>query len=92
MSLNNRIAIRDKYEARGAVIDRQAMTPFKSSARPRSTTDTLILEPERPQKGRLNQPVAEAGVEEVVNSEPCDRHATVSLTYARPVAVTVDVV
>ena len=92
MSLNNRIAIRDEYEARGLVIDCQAMTTFKSSSHPGSTIDTLILEPEKPQEGRMNQPVAEAGVEEGVKSELCDHHATVSLSYARPVAVTVDVV
>ena len=92
MSLNNRIAIRDNYEARGAVVDCQAMEPFKSSVRTGSTTDTIILEPEKPQEGRMNRPVAEDGVVDGVNSESCDRHIIVSLSNARAVAVTIDVV
>ena len=92
VSLNNRIAIRDNYEARGPVVDLQAMMTFKSSARTGSTTDTIILEPEKPQEGRMNQPLAEAEVEDGVKSESCDRHVILSLSYARAVAVTIDVV
>ena len=92
MSLNNRIAIRDIYEARGPVVDFQAMMPFKSSARPRSSTDTIILEPEKPQECRMNKLVVEADVADGVNSESCDRHVRVSVSYARAVAMTIDVV
>ena len=81
MSLNNRIAIRDKYEARGPVVDRQEMAPLESSARTGSTTDIIVLGPEKPQEDRMNQPVAEAGVVEGVNSESCDRRTIVSLSY-----------
>ena len=92
VSLNNRIAIRDMYEARGPVVDLRAMSPFKSSARPESTTDTIILEPEKPQDGRMNRSVAEAEVVDGVNSESCNRHVIVSLSHARAVAVIIDVV
>ena len=92
VSLNNRIAIRDNYEARGPVVDLQAMTPFKTSTRTGSATDTIILEPEKSQEGRMNQPVAEAEVEDGVKSESCDRHLILSLSYAQAVAVTIDVV
>jgi hypothetical protein len=94
VSLNNRIAIRDKNEARGAVIDRQVMTPFKSSARPSApqgyTTDTLLLEPEKPSslKGRMDQPVPEAEVVDGVNSESCNRRVIVSSSYSQAVAMT----
>jgi hypothetical protein len=92
VSLNNRIAIRDNYEARGLVVDLQAMTAFKNSARTGSTTDTIILEPEKPQEGQMNQPVAEAEVEDGVKSESSDRTVILSLSYDRAVAVTIDVV
>ena len=92
VSLNNRIAIRDKYEARGPVVDLQTMALFKSSAGSGSTTDTIVLEPEKPRNGRMNQPVAEAGVKEGVKSESCNRHVIVSLFHARAVTVTNDVV
>ena len=82
MSLNNRIAIRDKYEARGPIVDCQAMVHFKGGAHPGSTTDTIILEPENPQEGRLNELVAMSEVEEMVNSESCDCHVIVSLSYS----------
>jgi hypothetical protein len=69
VSLNNRIAIRDKYEARGPIVDFQPMVHFQGGAHPRSITDTIILEPENPQEDRLNERDAEAEVEERVNSE-----------------------
>jgi len=66
VSLNNRIAIRDNNEARGPVVDLHAMALFKSSVRTGSTTDIIVLEHEKPQDGRMNQPVAVAGVKEGV--------------------------
>ena len=81
MFLNDRISNREKYEAHRVVVGDQAAARINGSASPGSTTDTIILGPERPQENRLNDPVAEAGVEERVNGESCDRHGTVS-TYA----------
>ena len=82
MCLNNRILIRDRCEAHGAVVDCEAVARRRDGARPESTTNTLTLEPERPQNDCMNEPVSEAEVEERVNSESCDFHVIVSLSYA----------
>ena len=76
MSLNNRIAIRDSYEARGPVVNCQVMKRFESSARQELTTDHIILEPGNLQEHSMNELAGEADVEERterVNSEWCDR-------------------
>ena len=91
MSLNNRIAIRDKCEARGPVIDLQSMASFQSSVRTGSTTNPIILEPEKPLEGCMNRPVT-AEVVNGVKSESYDRHVLASLSHARAVDVTIDVV
>ena len=44
MSLNNRILIRDTYEARGGVIDCEVVTIPGDGACSEATTDTIILE------------------------------------------------
>jgi hypothetical protein len=80
--LNNRIPIRDKCEAHGAVVDCEAVTRLRNGACPESTTNTITLEPERPQNDCMNEPVAGAEVEERVDIESCDRHVIVSLSYA----------
>ena len=43
--------------------------------------DIIVLEPENPQEVCMNGPVAEAEVEERVNSESCDRSVKISLFY-----------
>jgi hypothetical protein len=80
--LNNRIPVRDNFETHGAVVDCEAVARRRNGACPESTTNTLTLEPERPQNDCMNEPVLEAGVEERVNSESCDLHVIVSLSYA----------
>ena len=44
--------------------------------------NAITLEPERPQNDSMDEPVAGAEVKERVNSESCDRHVIVSLSYA----------
>jgi hypothetical protein len=87
VSLNNRISIRDAYEARGGVIDCQDVTRLSSSAR---SPDTVILEIEKPQKDFMKRPVAEAG-EVRVNGESCDRHVIVLLFMPRAAPATADI-
>ena len=83
MSLNNRILIRDTYEARGGVIDCEVVTvPAAAAAPSEATTDTIILEAVKPQEDLMKQSIAETEVEEIMNSEPCGRHIGVLLSYA----------
>ena len=79
-------------ESHEAVVDCQAMTRFKSSARSGSLPDIVILEPEKRQEVCMNELVTEAEIEDGVKSELCDRYDIVSPSYARAVAVTIDVV
>ena len=81
MSLNNRISIRDTYEARGAVVDHQVVTSFRTAARPEVTTDTIIMVPIKPDGDYTNELVGEAEVEERVNSESCD-HYVIALLFS----------
>jgi hypothetical protein len=69
VSLNNRIAIRDSYEARGPVVNCQVMKRFESSARQGLTTDNIILDPENLQEDSTNELDGQAKVQERVNSE-----------------------
>ena len=82
MSLNNRIAIRDSYEAHGPVVNTQVMRHFENSARQGLTTDSIILEPENLQEHSMSELAGEADVEERVNSEWCERQVIISLAYA----------
>ena len=59
MSLNNRVLIRDEYEARGVAVDCQ-LEVLRSSARPGSSADTIIVEPEKAQNDGMYQGMAEA--------------------------------
>lgn len=79
-------------DSSGAVVDCQAMTCFKSSARSGSLPDIVILDPEKRQEVCMNKLVTEAEVEDGVKSELCDCYGIVSPSYARAVAVTIDVV
>jgi hypothetical protein len=79
VSLNNRNSIRDTYYARGAAVDCQVELHLRNSAHPEATTDGIILEPEKPQTDRMDQP---AEVEERANSKSCDHHVTVAIPYA----------
>ena len=76
MSLNSRIAIRDTYEARAVVIDYHVETRLRFTARPESTRNTIILEPEMPRKDLMKQlpSLPEAEEEEVVNCKSCGPH------------------
>ena len=69
MSLNNRNSVRDTYHTRGAVVDCQLELQPRNSAHPEATTDSMILEPDKPQTDRMNQHVAEEEVEERVDSK-----------------------
>ena len=84
MSLNSRIAIRDTYEARAVVIDYHVETRLRFTARPESTRNTIILEPETPRKDLMKQlpSLPEAEEEEVVNCKPCGPHVMGVLSYA----------
>lgn len=68
MSLNDRVLIRDEYEARGVAVDCQ-LEVLRSSARPGSSADTIIVEPEKPQNDGMYQGIAEVEEENRVNSE-----------------------
>ena len=82
MSLNNRILIRDTYEARGGVIDCEVVTVPAAAARSEATTDTIILDAVKPQEDLMKQSIAETEVEEIMNSKSCGRHTGVLLSYA----------
>jgi hypothetical protein len=82
VSLNNRNSIRDTYYTLGAAVDCQVELHPRNSAHPSATTDGIILEPDKPQTDRMDQPVAEEEVEERVNSKSCGHHVTVSISYA----------
>ena len=84
MSLNSRISTREKYCARGGVVDCEIEPHLGSSAHPEATTDAIILEPvkHQAQNDCMNRPVAEPELEERVNSEWCDRHVIMSHSYA----------
>ena len=71
VSLNNRIAIRDTYEARGAVVDHNAATRLGFTAYPGTTTDTIILEPEKRTTNLMKElpPLPGAEAAEKVNSK-----------------------
>jgi hypothetical protein len=62
--------IRDEYEARGVAVDCQ-LEVLRNSARPGSSadSDTIIVEPEKPQNDGMYQGMAEAEEENRVNSE-----------------------
>jgi hypothetical protein len=77
VSLNNRVLIRDSYEARGAVV----VTGCGSGSSPGSTTDAINLEHEKPQNDCMNEPIADAQIEKG-ESEFCDGHIIVSLSHA----------
>lgn len=75
MSLNNRISIRDKYNARGGIVDCAVMTTPRSGPASGATTETVMSETEESQNHLpgMTQPVAEAEIEErVEQSESCD--------------------
>ena len=59
LSFNNRIYLRDSYEARGKVFDCQVVT-VPVSVRLEAIEDTIILEAEKTQEDLMRQPVAEA--------------------------------
>lgn len=82
MSLNSRIAIRDTYETRGAVVNCHVVTRLRFNARPETTRDTIILEPEKPRTDLMKQlPLLPDGeAKERVNSKSCVRHSIV-LSY-----------
>ena len=84
MSLNSRIAIRDTYEARAVVIDYHVETRLRFTARPESTRNTIILEPEMPRKDLMKQlpSLPEAEEEEVVHCKSCGSHVMRVLSYA----------
>ena len=82
MSLNNRISIRDTYEARGGVIDCEVVTVPAAAARSEATIDTIILEAVKPQEDLMKHPIAETEVDERMNSESCGRLIGVLLSYA----------
>jgi hypothetical protein len=68
-------------EARGVAIDRQVVA-VPDYTRSDGTRDTIILDAVKPQQDLMKQPVAETEVEERVDSESCDRHVIVLLSYA----------
>jgi hypothetical protein len=81
VSLNNRISIRDTYGARGGLVDCQdlAAPSVSNNSRPGSTTETIIVEIEKPQEDLVRQlePIPEADLEEWVIGESCVRHIMV---------------
>ena len=74
MSLNNRISIRDAYNARGGDAGCPAVTTPRGGSASGVATDTMIPEAEsQSHLPGMTQPVAEAEVEErVEQSESCD--------------------
>ena len=82
MSLNNRILIRDTYEARGGVIDCEMVIVPGDGARLEATMDTIILGAVKPREDLMKHPIAETEVEEIMNSKSCGHLIGVLLSYA----------